>query len=422
MATRRKTQAQPAAAGSAQSEAAARRVRPVRVLISSRNKDLIPRRGGGAPVPLVEVRRALQAGLEAETLCGQHLLQVWINEAAGGEAGNENVWDICRQELTDAHVVIAIVNGEAGWQRQAGGVGICHEEIKYTLDHFPAKLYLIQLGFASDPGLGLQSPSEVALAERNLAFSRFLAERKRWQDPAVDDESLKDAVELAVAKAVSDLVINGSREGRKGRYYFGAPLDWSRLGYQERKVEIEKAVADSLLRLGELDRLEPGLARKMKSPGLVWDLDGARVLVAIHGVPSSFGIAEARELVGRPFLFDHASPVAAGSGDLTGPIHLIACHKSCTESQIFSFMGHPDVYIVQAPFGFFAADLSSFVQTFFLTGCRDATDTAMALERTFEWIAEADERAAIVIRARSRQKILQTVRAEIDAHAAGPQR
>ncbi|HBL26993.1 MAG TPA: hypothetical protein DD490_09180 [Acidobacteria bacterium] len=393
-------------------------MRPVRVLISSRNRDLIPRRGGGA-VPLVDIRRALQAELEAGTLCGQHILQVWINEAAGGEAGDENVWDVCRQELTDAHVVIAIVNGEAGWQRQAGGVGICHEEIKYTLDQFPAKLYLIRMSFDSDPALGLKSPAEVASEERNRAFSEFLAERKRWQDPAVDDESLQEAVRLAVAKAVSDLAINGSREGRKGRYYFGAPLDWSRLGYQERKTAIEAAVVDHLLGLGELDRLEPDLARQMKTAGLVWHLDGARVLVSIHGVPSSFGIAEARELVGRPFLFDHASPVAAGAAGLTGPLHLIACHKSCTESQIFSFLGHPDVYVVQAPFGFFAADLSSFVQAFFLTGCRDATGTAMALERAFEWIAEADEKAAIVSRARSRQRVLLAVRTEIDAHAAG---
>ena len=296
-------------------------------------------------VSLLDVRKALQSELEAETLAGQPILEVWLNEAAGAEAGDDNIWDVCRQELTDAHIVIAIYNGEAGWQRQTGGVGICHEEIKYSLDHFPAKLYLIRLDFASDPALALRSPAELANEARNRAFTKFLAERKRWQDPANDDESLKEAVKLAVAKAVAELAINGSKEGRKGRYYFGSPLDWSRLGYQERKVEIENAVVESLRATGGLDPLEPDLARGMRSPGLVWGLDGARVLVLVHGVPSSFGIAEARELVGRPYLRDHVSPVASEGADLLGPVHLIACHKSCTESQIFSFLGHWNDFI-----------------------------------------------------------------------------
>lgn len=415
MATRRKSPVPPSAAEAARSEASAWRVRPLRVLISSRNNARIPRRGGGA-ASLLEVRKGLQKKLQDETFCGQRLLEVWINEDSGNESGSENIWDVCRREITDAHIVIAIYNGEAGWQRQRGGVGICHEEIKYCLDHFPAKLYMIRLDYGSDPALQLISPREAAAEPRNAAFTRFLEDWKRWQGMAVDDVALEEAVRQTVVKGISDLAINGSREGRKGRFYFGEPLDWSRLGYQERKKEIEKALVGRLRDLGSLHPLDPEQERAMRSPGLAWELDGARVLLSIHGVPSSFSIAEARELVGRPFLFDHASPAAAGDGDLAGPVHLIACHKSCTESQIFSFLGHPDVYIVQAPFGFFAADRISFVQTFFLTGCRDATATAMMLERMLEWMTEADEGKALVARARSRQKILETTRAEIDRH------
>ncbi len=42
----------------------------------------------------------------------------------------------------------------------------------------------------------------------------------------------------------------------------------------------------------------------------------------------------------------------------------------------------------------------------------------MGLERMFEWIAEANETKGIVARARSRQRILSTIRAEMEAQAA----
>jgi hypothetical protein len=390
-----------------------RQTDPIRILISSRNRDLIPAASGGT-VPLLDVRRALSKEIEDEKVCGQKIFKVWINEAAGAQSGDADVWEQCRQRLEDAHIIIAIYNGEAGWSHRDQGIGICHEELKYARDRFPSKLYLIDVAAAyakvRPPDEG---PVDAARQARNLGFVETIDDWKRWKVPVDDDEGLKAAARLAVANAVHDLVDTGSREGRKGRYYSGAPLDWSRLSYQERKEQIETTLTGGLLNRKGMARPAPEPADG--TPAVVWTVRGKRVLLLVHGVPSSFSISEARELVGRPYLSDHRSLVATGDGDLAGPVHVIACHKSCTESQIFSFMGHPDVYIVQAPFGFFAADLASFAQTFFLTNCRDRNDTLIALERMFDWIAEADEQSAIVDRARSRQRILKTVRAEIDA-------
>jgi hypothetical protein len=82
-------------------------------------------------------------------------------------------------------------------------------------------------------------------------------------------------------------------------------------------------------------------------------------------------------------------------------------------------MGHPDLFIVQAPFGFFVADLVSFVQTFFLVFCRDETSTLVAARRMFDWIEQSGELSRIVDRARSRQAILAAVAQEIRKAAAG---
>jgi hypothetical protein len=153
-------------------------------------------------------------------------------EEAGAESGSETIWDICREKLKDAHIIIVIYNGEAGWCRQDMGLGICHEEVKYAFDHFPSKLYVIEI------------PSNAPATPANLAFASFMDLVNRWREQAEDVESLKEKVRLAVAKAVSDLTVTGSKEGRKGNYYFGSPLDWSRLGYLERKNRIEAATAE----------------------------------------------------------------------------------------------------------------------------------------------------------------------------------
>lgn len=376
---------------------------PIHVMISSRCKDRIPHHGGRKTVPLLEVRRDLKEELEKVTLWDRKLFKVWINEDDGGESTVDTVWEKCRAEMRKAQIIIVIYNGHAGWCRQGVGIGICHEEIKYAFDHFPSKLYLVKV------------KPEAPSSQADKAFAEFMKGVNRWQVEATDDESVMEKVRIAVAKAVSDLTATGSREGRKGRYYFGSPLAWSRLTYQERKVRIEEAATDYLLQMGarELPLPEPEGA-----PGLLWELDGAQTLLLVHGVPSSFGIAEAREMVGRPYLFDHATPAPLSGGLLLGPVHIIACHKSCSESRILSFMGHPDVYIVQTPFGFFAADLVTFVQAFFLTDCRDRDSTFMGLERMFEWITEANETKGIVARARSRQRILSAIRAEMEAQAA----
>jgi hypothetical protein len=141
-------------------------------------------------------------------------------------------------------------------------------------------------------------------------------------------------------------------------------------------------------------------------------LGAQKVLCLVHDVPAGFGIAEARELVGRPHLQDHRTSAAGPRGPL-GPLHVIACHRSCTESQIVAFMGHPDLFIVKAPFGYFVADEASFVQTFLLTDCRDSIATLLGLQRTFDWVEQSRELLQILRRARPRARILRAIATEV---------
>jgi len=379
-------------------------IRKIRVMLSSRNNEVIP--NGDGVVTLSEVRKQLQKELQEERFCGQPLLEVWINEEAGAEGGDESAWDTCMTHVEEADVVVSIYNGHAGWARRDGDVGICHAEMEQALSRYPAKLRLIQLQFGSSKKLKLISPEELKeKTDANRRFAEYVATNARFVGFAHDRESLKREVQLAVAKALSDYVVTlARREMRKGKFHLGSPLDWSRLSYVERKLALEQSAKEYLLKSESATEVERELH---------CFVGGTKMVLQVHGVPASFGIAEARDLVGRPFLTDHLSSVVQPSSGVFGPLHFIACHKGCTESQIVSFLGHPDLFIVQPPFGFFVADRASFVQAFFLSNCRDETATRLAMQSLFEWIDQSGERGRIIQRAKSRSAILRTIASEI---------
>jgi hypothetical protein len=59
----------------------------------------------------------------------------------------------------------------------------------------------------------------------------------------------------------------------------------------------------------------------------------------------------------------------------SGPVHLIACQRSVTESQALRQLGFPDVTVVSPPFGVYVVDEVQKVQLIFLANCRDPTST-----------------------------------------------
>jgi hypothetical protein len=372
-------------------------------MLSSRNNDLIPAEGGSTA--LAQVRKDLQAALQNETFCGRQLLDVWINEEAGAADGTGDAWEQCMERVDEADLVVVIYNGHAGWSREPGGVGICHAEFQRAWSRFPSKLRLIGLRFGSDRKLKLRDPEELGKeTETNRMFREELDRASLFQAFASDDRSLKEAVLLAVASGVTELVRMSAREGRKGKYYLGSPLNWSRLNYVQRKEEIERSVKAFL----------QGAKRAAPSGDVhVLEMDAERVILQVHGIPSGFGVAEARELVGRPYLRDCKTLGMSSARSPSGPVHLLACHKRCTESQVIKFMGHPDLFIVQAPFGYFVADPASFIQAFFLMDCRDDVSTRLACQRLFDWIEQAGEGSRIAARAGSRARILRAMAEEM---------
>ena len=102
----------------------------LRVMISSRCNDSFPANPKGRP--LSDIRKDLKADVEALEVFGKPIVEVWINEDTPPQGGTWDSWDVCLQAVNDCDALIALSNGNAGWARSGGDIGICHAELSST--------------------------------------------------------------------------------------------------------------------------------------------------------------------------------------------------------------------------------------------------------------------------------------------------
>ena len=193
-------------------------------MISSRCSDRFPRDKGE---PLSEVRRMLKDRLMAAGLFGQRVFDVWINEDAPPAAGDAG-WDECMKQVDAADVLLVLFNGNAGWSKSDEDVGICHGELKRALDTAPGKVRLIRLGSEDDV--------KAVKGRSNEQYRAFVERHNLFYGTAKTIDQLIQTAEQSVLHAFADLVGLGVREARKGKYYLGDALEWSKLDYHERQV------------------------------------------------------------------------------------------------------------------------------------------------------------------------------------------
>ena len=208
---------------------------------------------------------------------------------------------------------------------------------------------------------------------------------------------MKAAKDLAIA-ALLDLARAGVGVNLQGRYYAGEALQWSRLDFQQRREVTRNAVVDFLRsRAG-------GSSHDSGSTTVVYPVSGQQVAFVCDCIPATLSTAGARELVGQPFLRDHQ--IARNlPKKASGPVHLIACQKSVTESQAIRQLGFPDAAVISAPFGVYIADNVQKIQMIFLANCRDETTTRLRVQDFLHWLDAQGEDKLLADRAKSRRRI-----------------
>jgi hypothetical protein len=377
----------------------------IRIMISSRCSSLVA--DGEQQVSMTVVRKRLHDRLRDEPLLGEALFEVWISDNAPDQSQGDldTAWNRSLEEVRKADVVLALYTGEAGWAPKSGEIGICHAEFQEVWNNGPARLKVVRV-------LEVTFPARKSAAETKA--DRTFQEYFQTLNPTSPEARNADDVVArsleALREAVASLVKLGGREARKGRFAYGTALDWSRLDFGARKQAMEEALGEALRDLG---------ASPLSSVagGWDWPLADESLLTIVHGLPAAFGVAAARELVGQPFLRDHGYDASGEAPSLAGPVHLVACLKTVSESQAMRQLGFPDATIVAAPFGVYVADKVQKIQMVFLANCRDATTTRHALTRLVEWLDSTGEEANLVSRARGRRRIVAAVRLALDEGA-----
>lgn len=368
----------------------------LRVMISSRCDDFFP--SNQTELRLSDIRKDLREDIEAMEIAGKKAFEVWINEKTNPQGGTWDSWEVCMQAVHDADILLVLSNGYAGGAKSGEDIGICHAELMTGLSSAPAKVRLINLGKVlitkDDEG------------KRNKNFQDYVDKQSLFRGGTVKTvDDLKSRVKEALYDSVIKLTQSGVSQASKGKFHSGTALDWSRLDFQKRQQEMETVLEKSL----------KGRSGSKEVDGeILIALDKPKTLVRPHAIPAALTVAAANEKVGQPFLEDHLYADILISNKCGGPLHIIACHRTATESQARKLLGFPDATVVSAPFGVFVADNIQKIQFVFIVNCRDEGTTRHGVQRFFEWLEQTGEGVLIAKRAKSRASIVKAIAKEMD--------
>ncbi len=144
----------------------------LRVMISSRCDDKFPADPSGRP--LSEIRKELKTEIETLDVFGKKIFEVWINEKTPPQGGTWDSWDVCLRAVKDCDILVALSNGNAGWAKDGGEIGICHAELLTGLSQASGKVRLIALGdiAVTETAEGVRNQRFQELCEESEPVSR----------------------------------------------------------------------------------------------------------------------------------------------------------------------------------------------------------------------------------------------------------
>lgn len=373
---------------------------PLSVMISSRCNDPVLYEKRQQPMGVL--RSAMKARLEAIRLGGKQVFKVWIHEDESNVNALLGTWEECMETCREVDIFLVLYNGRAGWLGANNpvkqGVGICDAELSAAYNKAPSKVRSIQF-------------KELVVATPESPDEAFQNRVSRLHLPGAQvntgEEALERAEELAAA-IVLGLAHEGVGVNSSGSYYAGEALEWSRMNFHNRREVMTTSVVSLL-------RNRNGATTQQPADNIaVVSIQGVNIAFVCDSIPASMSTAAARELVGQPFLRDPRQTENWSLG-LCGPVHVIACQKSISESQALRQLGFPDAIVISHPFGVYVADDVQKIQMAFIANCRDETTTWRGVQSFLNWLDDHGEIKYLVQRAADRRRISDFIRGLGDA-------
>ena len=335
---------------------------------------------------LSELRGYLRDELEKEEFLGESILDVVINETNFKSTIAKDAFRNCMDTMLSCNMIIILYNGEAGWSitGNTSSNGICHEEFLVAVDKFSDMSFMINIsGF-------FKLPEEGPFKLINDEFAKDVADTYGHMEtiPATTIKELKDNLlkqcKQYILEAVQKSFITQKRVV-SGSTVYGETLDWSKLNYPERHASLKaqsKALFDTL----------PAFDNVIK---------------AYYAIPDHMSVADARNMIGRPFIYEHN--FLDKDPGTSGVIHFVAVYGNATEIQVKNLVGYPDLTVIKAPFGFYLWEKNIHIQMFFLKACINPDTLKSRLTEVIIWLARSREQVKILKRAEARYSILEAI-------------
>lgn len=369
----------------------------IRLMISSRCKTRISFEN--KQVWLSDLREKLTSEIRSVKLWDdqQQLFDCWINEDSTSSATDETWWERSIDESRDADILLVIYNGESGGAIKGGPMGICQAELDNSMTN-SKKVRVIPIVPLAE------LPKNKAQRARDEAFRAYVENLDIFAPEVKDGEQLLKRVRDEVRDLVVALVQNAATTPDLSKSNIGPALEWHRMSYVKREAAMRGQLEAVLSQSG--NKVSNSTVGEWTTMWLM--LAEKKILAALHAVPAALSQSAAREIVGQPFLMDHTLHPQLARGD-GGPIHIVACYKSVTESQALKMLGFPDATVVPGRFGLHVADSVQKIQIVLLKNCQSPSATRDALNTWLQWVKRTAEDQLVAARAADRKRIIDAI-------------
>lgn len=359
----------------------------IKVFLSSRVKSVSKSDQLDRTFSLKELRKHLKEKIEASELFEERIWDIIINETDFDSPIGQVAFDNCMKKMRESNVIIILYNGEAGWGIDDNSNGICHEEFLIAEREFSG------MGFVLDLRKYFNLNSTGDQEEKNRSFEIDIeASFNHMESPDDSIETVNELFDFILSQVKRYLLasISASFKTQKrissASSVFGTTLDWSKLSYPEREEGLKTELVKTFTSLPEF---EP-------------------VLKAYHGIPDHMSIADARNRIGRPFVYEHKSII--NKKEISGIVHFIAVYGNVSEIQAKNLVGYPDITVIKGPFGFYLWEKNVHIQIFFLRNCINPQTVRTRLSEVINWLNSSREKTKILKRAEARYSILRAIK------------
>lgn len=334
---------------------------------------------------LEKLRKFIKSEFEGIKFLDEKIFSIVTNEEGFESSFTTDAFDTCIENIKKCDLIIILYNGDAGWAPDGdkSANGICHEEYITAIQELPSVTRGINISsyFKSVKYSKEQKARNKKFDDDINSYYRFLE---------YSTAKTKDEIELYIKDLISGYIrtalesaFKAQKEVDAVKTVFGKTLDWTKLTYNQRSEEIKLHSQNSLASIF------------------------TKTICKFHAIPDNMSISDARNEMGRPFLYEHE--LLAKTSLKSGVIHFVSVYGTCTETQIKNLIGFPDITIIKGSFGFYCWVQSTQIQLFFITKCINPSLFGTRKSQIENWLNSTKEKDNIKKRAKARFSILEAI-------------